>query len=138
MRFLLLFVSILALNGCATNQNPKVYRNKISFYQPEKLKVLYAAPKQEKLPRECYKINFPDADIAEQSLQLETLRRLYEHNKAFLPKARKELKEFQKFIADLKVRISDRNKLYKQLKELEKKLEESKQKIEKIKSGETK
>ena len=134
MRFLIFVLVLFVLTGCNT-KNQKVYRNKISFYQPEKLKVLYAAPKQKKLPKKCYKINFPDADIAEQSLQLETIRRLNAHNKAFLPKAQKELKEFQKFIADLKTRISERNKQYKQLKELEKQIEESNQRIEQIKSG---
>jgi len=135
MRFLMLVLMLFVLTGCNT-KNQKVYKNKISFHQPEKMKVLYAAPKEKKLPQECYKINFPDADIAEQNLQLQTLRRLNAHNRDFLPKAQKELKEFQKFLADLKVKISDRNKQYKQLKELEKQINESKQKIEKIKSGE--
>jgi len=136
-KILVFFAILLTITGCNT-KNQKVYRNKISFSQPEKLKVLYAAPEQEKLPQECYKINFPDADIAEQSLQLETIRRLNAHNKAFLPKAQKELKEFQKFIANLKLKISERNKQYKRIKELEKQINESKQKIEQIKSGETK
>jgi small-conductance mechanosensitive channel len=137
MKSIISFLSILVLTGCNT-QSPKVYRNKIEFCRPENLKILYARPEAEKLAEECYEINFPDADIAENNLEMQMLYRLNEHNKAFLLKAKKELKEVQKFTAVLKARISERNKQYQQIKELEKQINESKQKIEQLKPGEKK
>jgi dethiobiotin synthetase len=135
MKSLISLLVILVLTGCNT-QIPKTYRNKIIFHRTENLKVLYAKPEAEKLPEECYEINFSDADIAESRLKMQILHKLNECNKAFLPKAEKEFKEVQKFTAVLKAKISERNKQYQQLKELEKQINDSKQKIEQLKSGE--
>jgi peptidoglycan hydrolase CwlO-like protein len=134
MKSLILLTILFALIGCAANPKNKVYRNEIGFYNPKPQKVLYT----EKKPEKCCEINFPDADIAENKLKVQMMRKLYEYNKAFLAKAQKELKKVQKFTADLKAEISERNKQYNQLKELEKQIAESRQKIEQLKSGEKK
>jgi hypothetical protein len=131
MKALILFTVLLTLAGCAANPKNKVYRNEINFYQPKPQKVLYAGKKPEK----CYEINFPDADIAEDKLKIQMMRKFYEYNKTFLVEARKELKKVQRFTADLKAEISGKDKQYNQLKELEKQIKESRQKIEQLKSG---
>jgi peptidoglycan hydrolase CwlO-like protein len=138
MKSLILLSILLTLAGCAASPKNKVYRNEISFYNPKPQKVLYAGKEPEKLPDECYEINFPDADIAENKLKIQMMCQLYEHNEGFLSKAQKELKDVQKFTADLKTGISERNKQYQQLKELEKQIAESRQKVEQLKSGEKK
>ncbi len=123
---LIFFIILLILTGCTTKKQ-KLYTSKIEFFQPKPQKILYAGIEQEKLPYEYYKINFPDTEIAENKLNIHILRRLNEHNKAFIPVAQKELKMVQEFTVGLKAEISEIDNQQKQLEELKKQIQESNQ-----------
>ena len=134
MRILLLFTMLLALTGCVSDQSkPKVYRRKIEFYQPEKLKVLYSMPEEKKLPEECYNINFQDTQIAKIALETQKIRNFNEHIKKVTKAAKEKLKIFQKFSAQKKAEISERESQRQLIKEMEKELKEMNKRIDKNK-----
>jgi len=142
MKILILLITLAALTGCVSEKNQsKVYRRKIEFYQPEKLKVLYSMPKGKKLPEECYKINFPDAQIAKIELDTQKLRNFNEHIKEVTKVAKEKLKIFQEFLAQKKAEISEQEKQCQQIKEMEKEIKginsrlEQKNKEQELKYG---
>lgn len=126
MKILLLFIILSVLTGCVSDQNkPKVYRTKIEFYKPEKLKVLYSMPEDEELPEECYKINFPDIEFAEMELNTQMLRKMNEDTKKWIAIARQKIKQGQAELDRRKSRMAERKK-HKQL------IEEMKKELKKI------
>ena len=134
MKILILFTMILALTGCVSeDRKPKVYRTKIEFYQPEKLKVLYAMPEEEELPEECYKINFPDIEIAEIELNTYMLQKMNEDTKKWIVVALQEIKKAQAELARRKAEMAERKKQNQLIKEMKKELKEIDARIEKIK-----
>jgi len=134
MRILILFIMIAVLTGCVSEKNKvKVYRRKIEFYQPEKLKVLYSMPEEKKLPEECYKINFPDTQIAKIELDTQKLRNFNEHIKKVTKAAKEKLKIFQEFSVQKKSEISKRKKQRQLIKEMKNELKEFNTCIENIK-----
>jgi len=134
MRILILFIMIAVLTGCVSEKNkPKVYRRKIEFYKPEKLKVLYSMPEEKKLPEECYKINFPDTQIAKIELDTQKLRNFNEHIKEVTKAAKEKLKIFQAFSVQKKAEISERKNQRQLIKEMKNELKEFNTRIEKIK-----
>ena len=131
MRILILFIMIAVLTGCVSEKNKvKVYRRKIEFYQPEKLKVLYSMPEEKKLPEECYKINFPDTQIAKIELGTQKLRNFNEHIKEVTKTAKEKLKIFQGFLVQKKTEISKREKQCQLIKEMEKEIKEINDRID--------
>ena len=125
MKILILFTVILALTGCVSeDRKPKVYRSKIEFYQPEKLKVLYAMPEEEELPEECYKINFPDLEIAEMELNTQMLRKMNEDTKKWIVIALQKIKSGQAELDRRKAKMSEKKKQNQLIKEIKKELKE--------------
>ena len=122
---------ILALTGCVSeDRKPKVYRSKIEFYQPEKLKVLYAMPEEKELPEECYKINFPDIEIAEIELNTYMLQKMNEDTKKWIVVALQELKKARAELVKRKAEMSEKKKQNQLIKEMKKELKEIDARIE--------
>jgi len=131
MKILILFTVILALTGCVSeDRKPKVYRHKIEFYKPEKLKVLYAMPEEEELPEECYKINFPDIEFAEMELNTQMLRRMNEDTKKWIIVALQKIKSGQAELARRKAKMSEKQKQNQLIKEMKKELKEIDDRLE--------
>lgn len=131
MKILILFTMLLALTGCvAEDRKPKVYRSKIEFYQPEKLKVLYAMPEEDELPEECYKINFPDIEFAEMELNAQMLRKMNEDTKKWFVVALQELKKARAELVKRKAEMSEKKKQNQLIKEMKKELKEIDDRIE--------
>jgi hypothetical protein len=131
---LLLLMIILALTGCVSKAHkPKVYRRKIEFYKPKKLKVLYAAPEEENLPEECYKINFPDTAIAEMMLNTHKLRKINANTQKWILLARREIKKAHAELARRKAEIAKIQKQLQKIKEMRKELKQIEIRIEKAK-----
>ena len=125
MKILILFTMILALTGCVSeDRKPKVYRTKIEFYQPEKLKVLYAMPEEEELPEECYKVNSPDIEFAEMELNTVMLRKMNEDTKKWIVVALQELKKARAELVKRKAEMSEKKKQNQLIKEMKKELKE--------------
>ena len=126
MKFFIFFAMFLIITGCVTkDQKPRVYTNKITFHKWKTQKKIYAKAELEMLPKEYYKINFPDTEVAENKLNIQMLYRLNEYNKSFIPVAQKEIKQIQAFTADLRAKISERNNQHKQIEELKKQIQKS-------------
>ena len=131
MKILLLFIMLSVLTGCVSDQDkPKVYRTKIEFYKPEKLKVLYSMPEEEELPEECCKINFPDIEFAEMELNTQILRKMNEDTKKWIVIAWQEIKRGQAELDRRKSRMSEREKQCQQIKEMKKELKQITTRIE--------
>jgi transketolase len=125
MKILLLFITLSALTGCVSDQDkPKVYRTKIEFYKPEKLKVLYSMPEEEDLPEECYKINFPDIEFAEMELNTQMLRKMNEDTKKWIAIAWQKIKQGQAELARRKSRMAERKKQKQLIEEMKKELKQ--------------
>jgi len=122
------FTLLLFLAGCAANKQ-KTYTNKINFHELKAQRILYAVNKQEELPDEYYKINFPETEIAENELNIRILKLLNECNKAFILKAQREHKDIQALTAKLKAEISERDNQKKQLEELKKQIQATNERI---------
>ena len=134
MKILILFTMILALTGCVSeDRKPKVYRTKIEFYQPEKLKVLYAMPEEEELPEECYKVNSPDIEFAEMELNTVMLRKMNEDTKKWIVVALQELKKARAELVKRKAEMAKNEKQRQLIKEMKNELKEFNTRIEKIK-----
>jgi len=133
-RLSVVFVLLFIFSGCATN-GPKAYTNKINFYESKKQRILYVQTEEKNIPHEYRKLNFPEPLIAENKLKIQMFHRLDQYNKSFMPVARQEIKKVQKFSAELKTEISEKDNQYKQIEELEKEIKESNRKIKTIKSG---
>jgi transketolase len=123
MKILLLFIMLSVLTGCVSDHDkPKVYRTKIEFYKPEKLKVLYSIPEEEELPEECYKINFPDIELAEMELNTQMLRKMNEDTKQWIAIAWQKIKQGQAELARRKSRMAERKKQKQLIEEMKKEL----------------
>lgn len=122
---------LIALTGCISEKHqPKVYRTNIEFYKPEKLKVLYSMPEEEELPEECYKINFPDIEIAEMELNTQMLRRMNDDTKKWIVIALQKIKSGQAELDKRKAKMSEKKKQNQLIKEMKKELKEIDNRIE--------
>jgi len=134
MKLLILATIFLALTGCVSKDNkPKVYRTKIEFYKPEKLKVLYSMPEEKNLPEECYKINFPDTAIAKMMLNTHKLRKINANTKKMILHARREIKKGEAELARRKDEIAKTKKQIQKIKDMRQELKEIEVHIEKVK-----
>ena len=125
---------LLVLTGCISKSHkPKVYRRKIEFYKPEKLKVLYSMPKEENLPEECYKINFPDTAIAKMMLNTHKLRKINANTQKWILLARREIKKARAELARRKSEIAKIHKQNQLLKKMRRELKEIDIRIKKLK-----
>ncbi len=130
---LALFMIIFALTGCVSEDHkPKVYRTKIEFYQPKKLKVLYAEPEGTPL-EEYYKVNSIDTDIAEIELNTYMLSKMNADTKKWILLALQEIKKARAELARRKAEIAKIKKQLQQVKEMRKELKKIDVRIEKIK-----
>ncbi|MFA6716785.1 MAG: hypothetical protein WC082_07875 [Victivallales bacterium] len=141
MKALILFTVVLALTGCVSEEHkPKVYRHKIEFYQPEKLKVLYSEPEESEFEK-YYRSHPIETDIAEINLETHRMRKVTAHMEKFLKEAEERLKKFQEFAARKKAEIAEREKYRQQMEEMKKELKqidadlEQKRKKQELKSG---
>jgi len=131
MKTLILFTVLLALTACVSDKNKaKVYRHKIEFYKPEKLKVLYSMPEKEKLPEECHKINFPDIELAEMELNTQMLHKINQDTKKWIVIALQKIKIGQAELDKRKAKMSERKKQYQLIKEMKKELKEITSRLE--------
>jgi hypothetical protein len=135
---LVLFMMILALTGCVSKDHkPKVYRTKIEFYQPEKLKVLYAEPEETPL-EEYYKVNSIDADIAKIELNTYRLSKMNADTQRWIVLALQELKKARAELARRKAEIAKTQKQLQKIKEMRKELKQIEIRIEKEKKKQQK
>ena len=130
MKLLILSAIFLALTGCVSEDNkPKVYRNKIEFYQPEKLKVLYAEPEETPLEK-YYKVHLIDTDIAEIELNTYRLSKMNADTKKWILLALQEIKKARVELARRKAEIAKTKKQLQKIKEMKKELNEIEIRIE--------
>ncbi len=128
-----LFVIIFTLTGCVSEDyKPKVYRNKIEFYQPEKLKVLYAEPEETPLEK-YYKVHVIDTDIAEIELNTYSLSKMNADTQKWILLALREIKKARAELARRKAEIAKTKKQLQKIKEMKKELKEIDVRIEKLK-----
>ena len=133
MKLLILSTIVLALTGCVSENNqPKVYRSEIEFYQPEKLKVLYAEPEETPLEK-YYKVHLIDTDIAEIELNTYRLSKMNADTKKWILLALQEIKKARVELARRKAEIAKTQKQLQKIKEMQKELEKIEIRIEKAK-----
>ena len=133
MKLLILSTIFLALTGCVSEDNqPKVYRSEIEFYQPEKLKVLYAEPEETPLEK-YYKVHLIDTDIAEIELNTYRLSKMNADTKKWILLALQEIKKARVELARRKAEIAKIKKQNQQLEEMKQDLKEIRIRIEKVK-----
>jgi len=131
MKLLILSTIVLALTGCVSENNqPKVYRNEIEFYQPEKLKVLYAEPEETPLEK-YYKVHLIDTDIAEIEINTYMLSKMNADTQRWIVLALQEIKKARAELTRRKAEIAERKKQLKKIKEMRKELKEIEIRIEK-------
>ena len=141
MKILILFTVILTLTSCISeNHKPKVYRHKIEFYQPEKLKVLYSEPEESEFEK-YYRIHPIETDFAEIALETHRMHKMNADIEKFIKDAKERLKKFQEFAVRKRAEISEREKQYQQIKEMQNELKKidsrlkQKHKKQELKSG---
>jgi hypothetical protein len=133
MKLLILSIIVLALTGCVSeNHEPKVYRSKIEFHKPEKLKILYAEPEETPLEK-YYKVHLIDTDIAEIELNTERLRKVNADTETWILLAMREIKKAQAELARRKAEIAKTQKQLQRILEIKKELEQIEIRIEKVK-----
>ena len=141
MKILFLCIMLSALTGCISEEDkPKVYRHKIEFYQPEKLKVLYSEPEESKFEK-YYRVHPIETDLAEIALETHRMRKMNADIEKFFKDAKERLKKFQEFAVRKRAEISERAKQYQQIKEMQNELKKidsrlkQKHKKQELKSG---
>jgi len=133
MKSLILLTIVLVLTGCGSENNkPKVYRRKIEFHKPEKLKVLYTEPEETPLEK-YYKVHLIDTDIAKIELNTERLRKMNADTKKWILLAFQEIKKARVELARRKAEIAKIKKQNQLLMEMRQELKEIKIRIEQVK-----
>ena len=133
MKLLILSTIVLALTGCGSgNQKSKVYRRKIEFYKPKKLKILYKQPEETPLEK-YYKTHLIETDIAEIELNTYKLIKLNKDTKKWIVLALQEIKNAKVELARRKAEIAKIKKQNQQLEEMKQDIKEIRIRIEKVK-----
>jgi len=133
MKLLILSTIVLALTGCGSeNHKSKIYRRKIEFHKPKKLKVLYAEPEETPLEK-YYKVHLIDADIAKVELNTYRLIKMNADTQRWIVLALQEIKKAQMELARRKAEIAKTQKQLQKIKEMRKELKKIEVRIEKEK-----
>ncbi len=130
---LALFMIICALSGCVSkDRKPKEYSTKIEFYQPEKLKVLYAEPEETPLEK-YYKVHLIDTDIARIELNTYRLSKMNADTQKWILLALREIKKARAELTRRKAEIAKTQKQLQKIKNMRQELKQIEIRIEKAK-----
>ena len=133
MKLLILSTIVSVLTGCGSeNHKSKVYRRKIEFYKPKKLKILYEEPEETPLEK-YYKVHLIETDIAKIELNTERLRKMNADTKKWIVLSLQEIKKARAELARRKAEIAKIVKQDQLLKEMRQELKEIEIRIEQVK-----